>query len=145
MSHVSTNAVAVPLDLKRALARNKRALMLWQSLTPLAQRDFISWIDSAKQAVTRKKRVESVPSRLLSGKRRPCCYAVVPMELYKALGANAKAKALWVSLSASEKRDAVEQLGAVRSADALSRQIEKELQGFVMKRRVTLSITKRAS
>jgi hypothetical protein len=67
------------------------------------------------------------------------------MELYKALGANAKAKALWVNLSASEKRDAVEQLGAVRSADALSRQIEKELQGLVMKRRVTLSITKRAS
>ena len=30
---------------------------------------------------------------LVSGKRRPCCYAIVPMNLYKALAANPKAKA----------------------------------------------------
>lgn len=95
----------VPADLRKVLAAAPKAKTIWGGLTPLARRDFISWIDSAKQLQTRKRRVDSVPSRLASGKRRPCCYALVPMNLYKALGERPKAKAGWKSLTAEERRD----------------------------------------
>lgn len=97
----------VPVDLRKVLAASSKAKTLWSTLTPIAQRDFVSWIESAKQAETRKRRVESIPSRLLSGKRRPCCYALVPMNLYKALGASPKAKLTWSTLTPNERRDFV--------------------------------------
>lgn len=99
--------VKIPTDLKKVLSAKAATLALWKDLTPIGQRDFISWIESAKQEETRRRRVESVPSRLASGKRRPCCYAIVPMDLYKELGSYPKAKATWKQLSPSEKRDFV--------------------------------------
>jgi uncharacterized protein YdeI (YjbR/CyaY-like superfamily) len=63
------------------------------------------WIDSAKQSETRKRRIESIPNRLASGKRRPCCFAIVPMNLHKALAAAPKAKAQWSKLTSLERRD----------------------------------------
>lgn len=95
----------IPTLLSRVLAKDAKAKAQWESLTPLARRDFVTWISSAKQEETRQKRAQSVPSRLASGKRRPCCYALVPMNLYKALGENPKAKATWATLSPGEKRD----------------------------------------
>lgn len=95
----------VPADLRKVLAAAPSAEAAWKGLTSIGRRDFISWIDSAKQPETRKRRVESVPSRLASGKRRPCCYAVVPMDLYRALGTDPSAKAQWSDLTANEKRD----------------------------------------
>ena len=64
----------VPSDLHKVLAASPKAKAQWDDLTPIARRDFISWVDSAKQQETRKRRVKSVPGRLASGKRRPCCY-----------------------------------------------------------------------
>jgi len=95
----------VPADLRKVLASTAKTKTLWDSLTPLARRDFISWVASAKQPDTRKRRVDSVPSRLASGKRRPCCYAIVPMSLYKALGELPKAQQQWSTLTPDEKRD----------------------------------------
>ena len=95
----------LPTDLSKTLAKNAKAKAQWDGLTAISRRDFITWIESAKQAETRKRRVESVPSRLVSGKRRICCFAVVPMNLYKALSELPKAKAQWSTLSADEKRD----------------------------------------
>lgn len=95
----------VPADLRKVLAGNAKAKAKWEDLTPVGRRDFVSWIESAKQSETRKRRVESVPSRLASGKRRPCCYAIVPMSLYKTLDTLPKAKAAWRTLSADEKRN----------------------------------------
>ncbi len=94
-----------PADLCKVLAAAPKAKTLWDTLTSVGRRDFISWIESAKQPETRKRRVDSVPSRLMSGKRRPCCYAIVPMNLYKALGTHPKAKAQWSTLTPDEKRD----------------------------------------
>ena len=83
----------LPADLRKILDATAQTKAQWDGLTPIGRRDFVSWIESAKQRQTRKRRVESVPSRLASGKRQPCCYATVPINLYTALKAHSKAKA----------------------------------------------------
>lgn len=115
----------MPAILQKTLAKNAKAKAQWASLTPIAQRDFVTWIQSAKQEETRVRRAESVPSRLASGKRRPCCYAMVPMNLYKELGANPKAKAQWASLTPGEKRDFVAYIDEAKEADARGVNIAK--------------------
>jgi uncharacterized protein YdeI (YjbR/CyaY-like superfamily) len=115
----------VPPDLKKVLAADAKAKAQWEALTPIGRRDFISWIDAAKQAETRRRRVESVPSRLASGKRRPCCYSVVPLDLYTALKSSAKAQALWKQLSADEKRNFTDWIAAGADAGARTTRIEK--------------------
>ncbi len=47
--------VKVPTDLGKALAATPMAKAQWRDLTPIARRDFISWIDSAKQPETRRR------------------------------------------------------------------------------------------
>src|SRR5262245_43964621 len=74
----------VPADLRKVFAAAPKAKAQWSDLTPLARKDFIMWIDSAKHSETRKRRIESIPSRL-ARKRRPCCFAIVPINLHKAL------------------------------------------------------------
>ncbi len=97
----------IPADLRKALASSGKIQQVWDSLTPIAQRDFIFWIDQAKQAQTRARRIEVTISKLQSGKRRPCCVAIVPLSVYAALAKNPKAKAQWSILSADERRDLV--------------------------------------
>ena len=96
---------STPADLMEALSANPRTLELWNGITDIGRRDFIGWINSAKTDATRAKRIHICYDKLLSGKRRPCCYAVVPMDLYKALGESPEAKAKWSKLSSDEKRD----------------------------------------
>lgn len=99
--------IKLPSDIKKALIGDPNVASLWNDLTPVAQRDFVTWIESAKQPETRVRRISIAKSKLLSGNRRPCCYAVVPMKLYRALDENKKAKAAWKVLSSMEKRDVV--------------------------------------
>ena len=115
----------VPADLRKVLAASSKATDIWKTLTPLARRDFITWIESAKQPETRKRRVESIPSRLASGKRRPCCYNIVPMNLYKALSEYPKAKATWKDLSPTERRDFVSWIGETRDPESRKLKIVK--------------------
>ena len=53
----------VPTDLRKALAATPMAKAQWRDLTPIARRDFVSWIDSAKQPETRRRRVEKATAR----------------------------------------------------------------------------------
>ncbi len=115
----------VPADLRQVLAGSATVKALWDDLTPMARRDFIGWIASARQEETRKRRVESMPSRLTSGKRRPCCYNIVPFGLYKALGANPKAKAAWSGLSSFERRDFTDWINAARDPGENKARTEK--------------------
>ncbi|MEK7628004.1 MAG: YdeI/OmpD-associated family protein [Patescibacteria group bacterium] len=115
----------VPTDLRTTLAATPKVLALWQSLTPIARRDWISWIDSAKQAETRTRRIEQTASKLISGKRRPCCYALVPMNLYKALGASPKAKAQWKTLTPTERRDFIGWIDVAKESEAHKIRIAK--------------------
>ena len=61
--------VAVPADLRRALARSKTARQTWDRLTPRARRDYVAWLDDAKKDETRTRRVQLAIERLAQGKR----------------------------------------------------------------------------
>lgn len=115
----------VPKDFGKALAGNAKAKAQWQYLTPISRRDFISWIESAKQEETRNRRISIACSKLVAGNRRPCCYAVVPMILYKALGANPKAKAVWNGLAPEAKRDFADWVDSGKDADERKQRVEK--------------------
>lgn len=67
-------AHALPADLKQALAKDKKALSLWESLTPLARNEWICWTVAPKKAETREEHVKRVISELKEGMRRPCCW-----------------------------------------------------------------------
>jgi uncharacterized protein YdeI (YjbR/CyaY-like superfamily) len=119
-----TSEPDVPADLRKAIAAAPSVEAVWWSLTPIGRRDFISWIESAKQPETRKRRLEVTRSKLASGKRRPCCYAIVPMNLYKALDKHPKAKATWKDLTPDERRDFVDWIDEVEQPERALR-IEK--------------------
>src|ERR1035441_2617230 len=64
----------VPADLRKALAAAPKARALWADITPIARRDWIQWITSAKQPETRARGVNNACSMLAAGKRRVCCF-----------------------------------------------------------------------
>lgn len=64
----------VPADLRKALAEAPKARALWDDITPVARRDWIQWITSAKKQETRTRRVEGACDMLAKGKRRVCCF-----------------------------------------------------------------------
>jgi uncharacterized protein YdeI (YjbR/CyaY-like superfamily) len=64
----------LPIDLREALTKDAKALVLWQSLTPLARNEWICWVTLVKLEETRKDHVKRVVSELKEGKRRPCCW-----------------------------------------------------------------------
>lgn len=67
-------APRVPADLRAALAADVAARTQWTALTPVARRDWIQWITTAKQAETRARRIDRTRAMLASGKRRACCF-----------------------------------------------------------------------
>lgn len=64
----------VPSDLRKALAGQPAARAVWKDITPVARRDWIQWIVSAKRAETRARRIGNACDMLASGKRRACCF-----------------------------------------------------------------------
>ena len=65
----------MPADLRKALAgAAPKARALWSDITPIARRDWIHWITSAKQPETRARRIKNACSMLAAGKRRVCCF-----------------------------------------------------------------------
>src|SRR5438067_6574393 len=115
----------LPTDLRKALAAAAKAKAQWNDLTPIARRNFISWIDSAKQPETRRRRIERACSMLAAGKRRPCCYSIVSLNLYTALAATPKAKAQWGDLTPIERRDFISWMDSAKQPETHRRRIEK--------------------
>jgi hypothetical protein len=66
----------VPADLWVALTASHEAKTLWDDLTTMGRRDWVRWIESAKQPETRVRRVTRTVEQLSSGKRRACCVNV---------------------------------------------------------------------
>src|ERR1700736_5841963 len=64
----------VPSDLGKALAAAPEVRAVWSDLTPIARRDWIHWITSAKQLETRARRIRNACEMLAAGKRRVCCF-----------------------------------------------------------------------
>ena len=74
-------------DMRAALEADAEIRALWQSLTPLGRNEFICWVEDAKQAKTREKRIGRTVEELQEGKRRPCCWAGCIHRTDKAPGA----------------------------------------------------------
>lgn len=115
----------VPPDLRKALTGAPIAKARWSDLTPIARRDFISWIDGAKQPETRKRRVERACDMLATGKRRPCCFSIVPLDLHLALKAAPKAKAQWSGLTSTARRDFIDWIESAKQRETRSGRIDK--------------------
>ena len=125
----------MPTDLRKALAATPKAKAQWNDLTPIARRDFISWIDSAKQPETRRRRIERACSMLMAGKRRPCCYSIVSFNLYTALAASPMAKVQWSDLTPIERRDFISWMDSAKQPEAHRRRIEKAFSMLVAGKR----------
>lgn len=63
-----------PDDLQAAVRSDLNILMLWEKLTPLGRNEFICWVEDAKQAQTRQRRIQRACEELREGKKRPCCW-----------------------------------------------------------------------
>ena len=61
----------VPTDLRKALAAAPKVKAKWSDLTSIERRNFISWMDSAKEPATHRRRIEKACVMLAAGKRRP--------------------------------------------------------------------------
>jgi hypothetical protein len=64
----------VPADLRKALAAAPKARAVWTDITPIARRDWVHWIVSAKRPETRARRIANACEMLAGGKRRVCCF-----------------------------------------------------------------------
>src|SRR5207253_11060630 len=93
----------VPTDLGKALAATPTAKVQWNDLTPIARRDFITWIDSAKQPETRRRRIERACAMLAAGRRRPRCSSMVASDLRNAVADPLIAEAQWRDLRPTER------------------------------------------
>ena len=90
----------VPIDLRKALAAAPLAQAGWEDITPLARRDWIFSISSAKQPETRRRRIEKACDMLSSGKRRLCCFPGIKWLMKK----NAKSCGVWLPLPNSKAK-----------------------------------------
>ena len=79
MSKVSPGVVhKMPADLREMIVATPKVYALWEDITPLARNEWICWIEDAKKSETRAKRIRVGKSKMLSGMRRPCCWAGCP-------------------------------------------------------------------
>jgi hypothetical protein len=92
--------IRVPMDLREALAAAPLAQAGWDGITPMARRDWIFSISSAKQPETRRRRIEKACDMLASGKRRLCCFPGIKWLMKE----NAKSCGMWLPLPNSKNR-----------------------------------------
>jgi hypothetical protein len=90
----------VPMDLRKALATAPAAQASWADITPIARRDWIFSISTAKQAETRRRRIEKACDMLASGKRRLCCFPGIKWLMKE----NAQSCGMWLPLPNSKNR-----------------------------------------
>ena len=92
--------IRVPMDLRKALAAAPVAQAGWEDITPMARRDWIFSISTAKQPETRRRRIEKACDMLACGKRRLCCFPGVKWMMKE----NAKSCGMWLPLPSSQNR-----------------------------------------
>lgn len=84
----------VPIDFKKVLVTDPDAQAGWDGITPMARRDWIFSITTAKQPETRKRRIEKARDMLACGKRRLCCFPGVKWMMRD----NEKSCGMWLPL-----------------------------------------------
>jgi len=102
----------VPTDLRKALAAAPKARALWSDITPIARRDWIHWIVSAKRPETRARRVDNACAMLAAGKRRVCCFdrsgsivkaSALPKRRFRIKSARGNSARVWRDCSALDR------------------------------------------
>lgn len=63
--------VAPPLELETLFVKHNEAKEFFTNLSFTNQKEYVSWIEEAKRADTKKKRLEATVEKLLAGKRNP--------------------------------------------------------------------------
>ncbi len=92
--------VRVPPDLQEALAAAPPAQELWIDITPMARREWVRWVCSAKQEETRARRIEVGIDKLTNGMRRPCCFPGLNWVTKDLVGP----EETWLSLPSSKQK-----------------------------------------
>ncbi len=64
----------MPQDMKKALSTSKKALEIWNDITPMARWDWVRWVRAVKTQETREKHLKVMLDKLNRGMRRPCCF-----------------------------------------------------------------------
>ncbi len=90
----------VPADLRKALSAAPRAQAGWEDVTPLARRDWVFSILTAKQPETRQRRIDKACDMLATGKRRLCCFPGIKWMMRE----NEKSCGMWLPLPSSQDR-----------------------------------------
>lgn len=68
---VAERTVAVPTDLAAALKKNRVAAAAFENLSFTHRKEYVRWIESAKKADTRSRRVSKAVDMLRAGTRTP--------------------------------------------------------------------------
>jgi uncharacterized protein YdeI (YjbR/CyaY-like superfamily) len=70
MAKKPKKAIAVPSDLKAALAKNRKARSTFEDFSPSHKHEYLAWITEAKADETRKRRLEQAIDWMAEGKPR---------------------------------------------------------------------------
>ena len=62
--------VRAPGDLTSALGKNARASATFKAFSPSQKREYVEWLDEAKQSATREKRLATAVEWMAAGKQR---------------------------------------------------------------------------
>lgn len=65
---------ALPADFKSALNASSASKTFWKAISYMNRHDWVRWIDDAKRAETRARRIALAVEWLATGKRQPCCF-----------------------------------------------------------------------
>lgn len=68
----------LPTDFQQAIESDPIVRAVWTDITPLARNEWICWVTSAKQEVTRNRRIAVGLDKMRKGMRRPCCWEGCP-------------------------------------------------------------------
>ncbi|MFY8090112.1 MAG: YdeI/OmpD-associated family protein [Chitinophagaceae bacterium] len=63
--------VVLPIELERVFVKQKNLKDFFSTLNHIQQREYLSFIDSAKRADTRRRRLDTVIEKLQNGKKTP--------------------------------------------------------------------------
>ena len=65
-------------DIQEVLNQNPDVAKIWDTLTPIAQNEWICWITYFKKEETYQNHLIRLKEDLLKGKRSPCCWIGCP-------------------------------------------------------------------
>ncbi|NWF62910.1 MAG: YdeI/OmpD-associated family protein [Chloroflexi bacterium] len=65
---MTQDSMTIPLELSSALAADKEAQTIFNNLPPSHQREYIKWVEEAKKAETRVRRVQKMLEMLKQGR-----------------------------------------------------------------------------